>query len=52
MKNKADNLDVDKLRTVSIGFKKSSDVFDKDPLKKWKYNADKQGLDKKGRRHW
>ena len=38
---------MDKLKTVSIDLKRLSDLFDKNVLKKSKYNADKQGLDSK-----
>ena len=44
-KNKVDYLDLDRLKTASIDFKKLIDIIDKNVLKKLKYKADKRGLD-------
>ena len=34
------------MKIFSVDLKRLSDVVDKNVLKKWKYNTDKQGLDK------
>lgn len=44
--SKTDNLVDNMLQTVHINIKELSDVVDKDVLKKSKYDADKQGLNK------
>ena len=41
-----DNLYVNNLETICIGLRKLSDVVVKNILKKSKYNAEKQSLDK------
>ena len=46
LKNKIDDLDVDKLKTVPLAVKKS-DAVDENALNKSKHNVDKDCLDKK-----